>query len=376
MIRRATSDDEGRWEGVGQEPGDSRCFVPDKFTPFQHPSFPRRMDPPESPSPSPSRSPSPSSEFDVPWEALEAAAQAEDAYYDSLEYREDNDSQLGDDDDEILEADHPIPPEEVLEDEGPRPALQRGKTAELYQKLRADVASYAPGSPEAQQNGMPQRVQRVLDAIKSEGMNLSIFLDVVSFGDAACRRDGAIRHERDGLLHGVELPGILLRWWKPPKSANSNKSRPRGAKVSMEAFAATCMRERLDRELDGLATLLSSPAGPDVELETLTGTTFEKLIAQVRTLAPNLWALIYRMSYTDKQEENNTHKKSEKVGQVLAYGLHLADNNLRVSSLSSLSFRTVVRTTAIVFRRCSPSISSSRGCRPRDSTRSTRSVSL
>ncbi|KAJ6491935.1 hypothetical protein C8R45DRAFT_755404, partial [Mycena sanguinolenta] len=83
---------------------------------------------------------------------------------------------------------------------------------------------------------------------------------------------------RSALMHSKELPGILRRWWKPPRSPGSHHARPKGGREVLEDFAEEVMRTTIECELDLLAKILCSPSGKDVDEEELTGPSFDHLI--------------------------------------------------------------------------------------------------
>ncbi|KAJ7272390.1 hypothetical protein C8J57DRAFT_1599607 [Mycena rebaudengoi] len=191
----------------------------------------------------------------------------------------------------------PAVPEPVIEVDEQDP-IQLDQTAALRRKLEGPLAN---------------KIKAVLYAMDSVGINLPIFLDALSWGDADCIADGQIRFARSGLMSSAELPGILRRWWTPPRTGNSRQSRTKGGKDAMEKFAEECMQSIIERELDGIATTMSSPTGDDVDEEELTGTSFADLIDVVQKSAPHSWALVNRMAYSQKQEERNTHKDPAKL---------------------------------------------------------------
>ncbi|KAJ7670870.1 hypothetical protein DFH06DRAFT_1370098 [Mycena polygramma] len=161
--------------------------------------------------------------------------------------------------------------------------------------------------------GLATKVKKTLVFMDGLGLNLPILLDAISWGDAACTLDAKIRYERAGLLNSTELPSILHRWWKPPRSASNKKKRPKGAKAAMQDFAFECSRQVLELELEGLSDLFKSPAGIDVKEEELTATSFSKLIAQVKSLAPNLWRVLMQLARSPTQQKRSPKKDPSKV---------------------------------------------------------------
>ena len=156
-------------------------------------------------------------------------------------------------------------------------------------------------------------VKHVLTVIDTLGINVAIFLDALSWGDAECIQDAKIRYARSALMNSEELPGILQRWWKPPWPVTSKKKRPKGARPIMEAFAVECVQDILDRELEAISTSLLSPTGEDIKEETFTSLIFDQMISSMKTNTPTLWKLLRSMAYTPKQQKVNTEKNPDKV---------------------------------------------------------------
>ena len=84
----------------------------------------------------------------------------------------------------------------------------------------------------------------------------------------------------------------------------------------MEAFAAECMQDILDQELDAVAHCLLSPVGDDIKEENLTSLVFDEMIATMNDVAPHLWRLLRSMAYTSEQERRNSAKSPDKVSSV------------------------------------------------------------
>ena len=201
--------------------------------------------------------------------------------------------------DESSDSDSDLEPMDIEETEyedemDEPPAIQVGRTHVLQNRLaKGDLAP---------------KVKYVLQAMKTVGMDVPIFLDALSWGTEECTRDGEIRYQRSALLQSKELPGILLRWWKAPK-----RSRVKAATSTMEAFAATCSQAILHWELKGVADIMLSPVGKDIEEDTLTGVNFKKMIHQMAVCAPTLWTTLRNLAYTPEQQKRNTSKNPDKV---------------------------------------------------------------
>lgn len=192
------------------------------------------------------------------------------------------------------------------EEAEPAPAIPLRNTALLRENLRADE--------------LPQKLEIILTTMDTLGINLPIFLDALSWGDVACTRNPKIRYARTSLMTSAELPKILRRWWKPPRST-SHISRVKGGREAMENFAAECTEDLLNRELEAVAKFLLSPAGEDIREENFTSIIFEELIESMKAAAPRLWSLLRSLAYTPKQERRNKQKDPEKVS--INNNLHL-----------------------------------------------------
>ena len=81
----------------------------------------------------------------------------------------------------------------------------------------------------------------------------------------------------------------------------------------MEAFAAECVQNVLDQELEAVALTLLSPAGEDIREDTLTSLVFKEMIENMKAGAPTLWRLLHAMAYTPDQQKRNTEKNPDKV---------------------------------------------------------------
>ncbi|KAJ7753107.1 hypothetical protein DFH07DRAFT_774241 [Mycena maculata] len=165
------------------------------------------------------------------------------------------------------------------------------------------------GAPQTPSMGLrAQAIIRVLQFMDGNGVTLANLLDGISWGDQDCTLNAKIRNERTRLLNSPELPGILQRWWKPPRPSRSKKRRPNGARAVMQEFALECTQQMLEVELESLEKLFKSPAGEDIKEEHLTGISFHKMVTQVKDMAPNLWKVLFRLARTEPQQKRNPHK--------------------------------------------------------------------
>jgi hypothetical protein len=141
-------------------------------------------------------------------------------------------------------------------------------------------------------------------------------LDGISWGDEECTQNAKIRVDRTQLLNSAELPGILQRWWKPPRSRSGKKKRPKGARAVMQNFAFDCSQQILEEEMEQLVKAFKSPAGDDVKEEHLTGISFPQMVARVKKIAPNLWVVLSRLARSQSQQERSPMKNPTNVSCI------------------------------------------------------------
>lgn len=157
------------------------------------------------------------------------------------------------------------------------------------------------------------KVKDTLSFMKQQDINLPIFLDALSWGDLGCHSDPEVQYARTSLTVSHELPGILRRWYNPPRGANLKKGkRPSGARHSLQAFAIECVGDLIDREMKMSAPLFLSPP-EELSEEHLMKTDFEQLKCQTKRDAPVLWQLLRRAAYSKKQELRNKQKDPDMV---------------------------------------------------------------
>ncbi|KAF9231156.1 hypothetical protein BU15DRAFT_82749 [Melanogaster broomeanus] len=155
------------------------------------------------------------------------------------------------------------------------------------------------------------KVLKILDSIREEGMTLSLFLDALSWGDEDCTASDRVRYARMGLLVSEELPGILARWYKPPR--NKNKGRhPAGARPAIEGFAVNCVTHLLDRQMEHIALHFVSPPS-ELSQTNLTTFNFKAFIQTVKGDAPLLWRVMRQVAYSEQQRLRNIHKDPDMV---------------------------------------------------------------
>ncbi|KAJ7207826.1 hypothetical protein GGX14DRAFT_299840, partial [Mycena pura] len=147
-----------------------------------------------------------------------------------------------------------------------------------------------------------RKILQILIFMEGHDISLANLLDGISWGDTDCTLNAKIRSARTALLNSEELPGVLRRWWKPPRPPKSKKARPKGGKVVMQNFALECAQIVLEGELEHLEKIFKSPPGEDLKEEHLTSISFSKMVMQVKDLAPNLWRILFRLARSESQQ--------------------------------------------------------------------------
>jgi len=125
------------------------------------------------------------------------------------------------------------------------PPIQMARTRSLRERLTPETAH--------------QKVLNVLNYMDTIGLDLPIFLDLLSWGDQACIENRKINYERTSLMVSKELPSILARWHKPPRSPGSTSARAEGASHVVEQFAFDCVASVIDSELQGVSETMRCP---------------------------------------------------------------------------------------------------------------------
>ncbi|KLO05451.1 hypothetical protein SCHPADRAFT_839364 [Schizopora paradoxa] len=155
------------------------------------------------------------------------------------------------------------------------------------------------------------RVKRVLEAMKAEQINVAIFLDALSWGTDECHEDKDIKYARTTLLSYYNLRSIIDRWWKPPRSPNSNKSRSQGARKVLEEFAQDCIIDIHARELHLVGQrILKVPTG-DKEEPAVMNTDLSLVMREMKVLSPTLWNILYHAARSPKQLKRGIKRKPD-----------------------------------------------------------------
>ncbi|KAF9236815.1 hypothetical protein BU15DRAFT_88956 [Melanogaster broomeanus] len=160
-------------------------------------------------------------------------------------------------------------------------------------------------SPPIQHAHTPTKVEAVLHYMNTLGLNLPLFLDLLSWGDPECITNHKVRYERSALMVSEELPSIIERWHKPPRTTRSTHKRAQGAKPALERFAFSCVGDVVEGELEGIMS-------KDLSTEGLTGLFVEDLLLKLSSPGfggtPKLWSLLVRLTQTPKQKKLNKEK--------------------------------------------------------------------
>ncbi|KAF9537692.1 hypothetical protein CPC08DRAFT_808667 [Agrocybe pediades] len=153
------------------------------------------------------------------------------------------------------------------------------------------------------------KVLDVLNCIASNGLDLPLFLDAVSWGSPDCHSHRTVQYARTALLASDELLGILQRWYKPPRRANEGRGRrPTGARETLHKFAFSCILDKVDEEMHTSAHLFASPS-TELSEKHLLSLDFQDLQDKVQVDAPVLWKII-KHAATSQRKEVPVQKKN------------------------------------------------------------------
>jgi hypothetical protein len=157
-----------------------------------------------------------------------------------------------------------------------------------------------------------QRVLKVLDVMKEQGINVPVFFDALLWGTEGSFNSGRIRAARTSLLHSNELLHGLQRMWEPPHSSKTNKSPGSGARPALKGFVLQCMQDMQVKEMSALAAVLQSPANSFVEKD-LTKVSLQVIANQMQEHAPSLWKYLLSGAHSKQQKKRNTKKCPDAV---------------------------------------------------------------
>ena len=163
------------------------------------------------------------------------------------------------------------------------------------------------------QGDIADKVCHVLRVTEDLGLNLTLFLDSVSWGDPKCTSNPMIRNARTGLMTSTELPSILRRWWRPPRIQGSSHSRPSGASWVMEDFAHECISQIVNKEMESIGQVFESGGDDDVSEERLTNTTFSAAIKQIKSKSSLVWSLLSDFACVRVRGHQDLRKKLDTV---------------------------------------------------------------
>lgn len=135
-----------------------------------------------------------------------------------------------------------------------------------------------------------QKVVRVLETMEREGIDLPLFLDAISWGDAECISNDRVRYARTALMGSRQLPGILKRWYNPPRT-KSKGQRAKGGHDQMEKFAINCITAKIQKEMDDAADIFKIPETHIVE-EHLLSLHLHELKLQAKDVMPVFWSIL------------------------------------------------------------------------------------
>ncbi|KAL1945287.1 hypothetical protein VTO73DRAFT_2138 [Trametes versicolor] len=166
-----------------------------------------------------------------------------------------------------------------------------GYTATFRNSLARDSASIVT------------RVGNVLEYMRTQNLNLEVFMDAVFWGDPGCTADHKITHERAVFMRSPMLLSVLDRWWHPPTKETS------GGGDAMKNFLVARVGETLVEELEELSSAELRPPENPLSASNLTSVNFRDVGVRIQTTsAPKLWLLLQQLAWSPRQAKENSQK--------------------------------------------------------------------
>ncbi|EIW55822.1 uncharacterized protein TRAVEDRAFT_129435 [Trametes versicolor FP-101664 SS1] len=166
-----------------------------------------------------------------------------------------------------------------------------GYTATFRNALARDSASLAT------------RVENVLEFMRTQNLNLELFMDAVFWGDPGCIANRKIAHERAVFMRSPILLSVLDRWWHPPTKETS------GGGSAMKDFLVARVGETLVEELEDVASSQLRPPDNPLSASNLTSVNFRDVGTQIQNRhAPKLWLLLQQLAWSPRQKKENSQK--------------------------------------------------------------------
>lgn len=154
------------------------------------------------------------------------------------------------------------------------------------------------------------RVENVLEFMRTQNLNLELFMDALFWGDPGCIASRKIAHERAVFMRSPMLLSVLDRWWHPPTKETS------GGGGVMKDFLVARVGEALVEELEDVASSQLRPPDNPLSASNLTGVNFRDVGTQIQTRhAPKLWLLLQQLAWSPRQRKENTQKNPFHVCQ-------------------------------------------------------------
>ncbi|KAI0690354.1 hypothetical protein BC835DRAFT_1528859 [Cytidiella melzeri] len=185
-----------------------------------------------------------------------------------------------------------------------------------------------------------QKLVNIIKFMADVQMDTTTFLHYLSWNleipAAETSIEGTIRYARTALMHSEQLPGILNRWYKPPRP-HQRGVRTRAARAAMDAWALNNVTARINREMRLFAPQLLSPQ-KELSEEHLLSIRLKDDIPKMQAAQPTFWKLMHSLSCTPLQEKRNKYKDHSArifmIGSMLHYGR--SHNRCRYQKLLSI----------------------------------------
>lgn len=154
-----------------------------------------------------------------------------------------------------------------------------------------------------------EKMAKVIGYMAGQGLDVTTFLHYMSWNldlGTSSSSYRKVKYARTALMHSDLLPGILERWYWPPRK-HEEGIRTRAARKVMERWAEENVRLRMNREMRLLKPLTLSPP-EELSEESLLSLNLQGMAQDFQDTAPVTWGLLRAAACTPAQLQRNTYK--------------------------------------------------------------------
>ncbi|KAI0692067.1 hypothetical protein C8T65DRAFT_745287 [Cerioporus squamosus] len=145
--------------------------------------------------------------------------------------------------------------------------------------------------------------------MRAHHLDLLLLLWAISYQEPRLVTDELAKFERTALLSSSELLGLLKTWHKPPR-AHSQGTQSKGASEAVDKFVIDRAASILQQEMVAVGKYMRTNVA-ELSEEHLLSIKISELKEDIKKIAPTVWSLILRCSWTRRQEKENKLKDPE-----------------------------------------------------------------